>query len=79
VIRPFENPARCIPLQLTAALITRPGTFTTPLDTARFRTEVSPLLSSNGINRLVLFLDQFEDIVSPVAASGAMDAMREFL
>jgi hypothetical protein len=52
VIRPFENPAQCIPLQLTAELITRPGMFVTPLDPARFRAEVSPLLSINGINRL---------------------------
>jgi hypothetical protein len=28
---------------------------------------------------LVVFLDQFENIVSPVAAPGAVDAMREFL
>lgn len=27
----------------------------------------------------MLFLDQFEDIVSPVAAPSAVDAMREFL
>jgi TIR domain len=79
VIRPFEDPDRRVPLQLTAELLTRPGTFTTPLDPAKFRAEVSPLLSSNGIKRLVLFLDQFEDIVSPLAAPAAVDVMREFL
>src|SRR5271165_5071750 len=78
VIRPFEDPARRIPLQLTQQL-TSPGAFTTPLNPAKFRADVAPLLSSNGINRLVLFLDQFEDIVSPVTAPGAMDAIREFL
>ena len=79
VIRPFEDPAGRVPHQLTAELLTSPGAFTKPLDPAKFRAEISPLLSSRGINRLVLFLDQFEDIVSPVAAPGAMDAMREFL
>ena len=79
VIRPFENPAQRVPPQLTAQLLTSPGAFTTPLDTAKFRADVAPLLSSNGIKRLVLFLDQFEDIVSPMAAPGAVDAMREFL
>jgi HEAT repeat protein len=79
VIRPFEDPAQHVPSQLTAELIASPGAFTTPLDPAKFRAEVSPLLSGNGINSLVLFFDQFEDIVSPVAASGAVDTMREFL
>jgi hypothetical protein len=79
VIRPFEDPARRVPLQLTAELLTRPGNFTTPLDPAKFRAEISPLLSSNDIKRLVLFLDQFEDIVSPLAAPAAVDVMREFL
>ena len=79
VIRPFENPAQRVPPQLTAQLLTSPGAFTKPLDTAKFRANVAPLLSSNGINRLVLFLDQFEDIVSPMAAPGAVDAIREFL
>ena len=79
VIRPFEDPARRVPRQLTAELLTSPGAFTTPLDPAKFRAEVAPLLSSNGIKRLVLFLDQFEDIVSPGAAPAAVDAMREFL
>jgi HEAT repeat protein len=79
VIRPFENPARRIPPQLTAELLISPGSFTTPLDPGKFRAEVSPLLSSNGIKRLVLFLDQFEDIVSSGVAPAAVDAMREFL
>jgi HEAT repeat protein len=79
VIRPFEDPARRIPSQLTAELLVSPGAFTTPLDPAKFRAEVSPLLSRNGVNSLVLFFDQFEDIVSPMAASEAVDAMREFL
>jgi len=79
VIRPFENPAQRVPPQLTARLLTSPGAFTTPFGPAQFRADVAPLLSSNGINRLVLFLDQFEDIVSPGAAPGAVDAMREFL
>src|SRR5271165_5344836 len=79
VIRFFENPAQRIPLELTEQLLTSPGAFTPPLDPVKFRADVAPLLSSNGINRLVLFLDQFEDIVSPVAAPGAVDAMRKFL
>jgi hypothetical protein len=79
VIRPFEDPTRRIPLKLTEELLTGPGTFTTPLDPAKFRAEISPLLSMKGINRLVIFLDQFEDVVSPAATSGAVDAVREFL
>jgi hypothetical protein len=79
VIRPFEDPAQRIPPQLTAQLLTSPGTFTTPFDPAKFRAVVSPLLSSSGVKRLVLFLDQFEDIVSPGAGPVAMDAMRELL
>src|SRR5271165_5533280 len=79
VIRPLEDPARCIPSQLTAELLTSPGAFTTPLDPAKFRAHVAPLLTSNGVNTLVLFFDQFEDIVSPVAAQAAVDTMREFL
>jgi HEAT repeat protein len=79
VIRPFEDPAGRIPRQLTTELLTGPGSFTTPLDSGKFRAEVSPLLSSNGVKRLVLFLDQFEDIVSPGVARAAVDAMREFL
>jgi TIR domain len=79
VIRPFEDPAQRIPPQLTMQLLTSAGAFTTPFDPAHFRADVAPLLSSNGINRLVLFLDQFEDIVSLVAAPGAVDTMREFL
>ena len=79
VIRPFEDPDRRVPPQLTAELLIGPGTFTTPLDPAKFRAEVSSLLSSNGIKRLVLFLDQFEDIVSPLATPTAVDVMRKFL
>jgi HEAT repeat protein len=79
VIRPFEDPAKRVPAQLTAELLAGPGAFTTPLAPAKFRAEVSPLLSSNGVNSLVLFFDQFEDIVSPVAAQSAVDTMREFL
>jgi HEAT repeat protein len=79
VIRPFEDPGWRIPLQLTAQLLTSAGAFTTPFDPAKFRADVAPLLSSNGITRLVLVLDQFEDIVSPIAAPAAVDAMREFL
>ena len=79
VIRPLEDPDRRVPPQLTAELLSSAGTFTTPLDPAKFRAEVSPLLSSNGIKRLVLFLDQFEDIVSPLAAPDAVDVMRKFL
>ena len=79
VIRPFEDPARRIPPQLTSQLLTSPGEFTTPLHAAKFRAEVTSLLSSNGIKRLVLFLDQFEDVVSPVAAPAAVDLVREFL
>jgi HEAT repeat protein len=79
VIRPFEDPARRIPPQLSAQLLTSPAAFTTPLNPAKFRSEVTPLLSSSGISRLVLFIDQFEDVVSPVVATSAVDAMREFL
>jgi hypothetical protein len=79
VVRPFEDPARRVPAQLTEQLLTGPGAFSMPLDPAKFRAEVTPLLSSNGVERLVLFLDQFEDIVSPSAASAAVDVMREFL
>src|SRR5271165_4385201 len=79
VIRPFEDPARCIPSQLRELLLTSPGAFTTPLDPAKFRADVAPLLTSNGVNTLVLFFDQFEDIVSPVADQAAVDTMREFL
>jgi HEAT repeat protein len=79
VIRPFEDPAERIPTQLTAELLTSPGNFTMPFDPSKFTAEVRPLLSNDGINRLVLFLDQFEDIVSPMAASQAVDTMREFL
>jgi len=75
VVRPFEDPTQRIPRQLTAQLLTRPGSFTTPLDPAKFRAEVSPILSSNGVKRLVLFLDQFEDIASPVAVPSAVDAI----
>src|SRR5271165_1372644 len=73
VNRPFEDPARGIPPELTAELLTGLGTFSTPLDPRKFRAEVSPLLSSNGVKRLVLFLDQFEAIVSPLAAPAALD------
>jgi hypothetical protein len=79
VIRPFEDPARCIPPQLTAQLLAGPNAFATPLDPAKFRAEITALLLSNGIKRLVIFLDQFEDVLSPVATPGAVDAMREFL
>jgi len=68
VIRPFEDPARRIPSELTRELLTSAIGFTTPLDSAKFRADVAPLLSSNGIQRLVFFLDQFEEIVSPVAS-----------
>jgi HEAT repeat protein len=79
VVRPFEDPGRRLPPQLTAQLLASPGAFATTFDPAKFRSNVTQLLLSNGINRLVLFLDQFEDIVSSVAATDAMDAMREFL
>jgi hypothetical protein len=79
VIRPLENPTRGLVPQLTAGLLACPGKFTTPFDPAKFRAEVTPLLSAAGITRLVLLIDQFEDIVSPVAALNAMDSMREFL
>jgi hypothetical protein len=79
VIRPFEDPAHRVPRQLTAELLTSPGAFTAPLDPAKFRSEITPLLLSNGITRLVVVLDQFEDIVSPAAAPAALAALREFL
>jgi HEAT repeat protein len=79
VIRPFEDPAQRIPHQLTAQLLSSPGTFTMPFDPAKFRAEVSGILSNDRINQLVLVLDQFEDIVSPLAPPAAVDAMREFL
>jgi hypothetical protein len=79
VIRPLEDPDRRVPLQLSEQLLTGSDTFTTPLDPVKFRADVSQLLSSNGIKRLVLFLDQFEDIVSPIATPTALDAMRKFL
>jgi hypothetical protein len=78
VIRPFEDPNQCIPLELTEKLLMGPGAFTTALNATEFRAEVSPLLSSKRINRFVIFLDQFEDVVWPGAAPGAVDAVREF-
>jgi hypothetical protein len=60
-------------------LLVNQGVFTAPLNPAMFRVEVMPLLSRNGINRLVLFLNQFEDIVSPRAGTAAMNAMQRFL
>jgi hypothetical protein len=53
--------------------------FTKPFNASQFRAEVAPLLSSNKIERLVLFIDQFEDIVSLAVAQSAVDAVREFL
>jgi hypothetical protein len=79
VIRPFEDPAQSIPPQLTAQLLMDPGEFTTPLVPAKFRAEATPLLSRNGIISIVLFIDQFEDIVSPLATTTSMGAMREFI
>jgi HEAT repeat protein len=79
VIRPFENPAKQVVPQLTAGLLANPGKFSAPLDPAKFRAEVTPLLSVVGITRLVLLIDQFEDIVSPVTDPTALDSMRSFL
>ena len=79
VIRPFENPAKQVVPQLTAGLLANPGKFSAPLDPAKFRAEVTPPLSAAGITRLVLLIDQFEDIVSPVTDPTALDLMRSFL
>jgi hypothetical protein len=49
VIRPFEDPAQRVPLQLTAELLISPGAFICPLDPAKFRSAVTPLLLSTPV------------------------------
>ncbi|MBK8039321.1 MAG: TIR domain-containing protein [Verrucomicrobiaceae bacterium] len=79
VLRPFEDPARRVPEQLTEFLLAPGTSFSTPLDPVSLRRELSRALSAEGTKRLVLLLDQFEDIVSPSAAPDAIDSMRLWL
>lgn len=79
VIRPFGEPAKHLPAQLTEALLTGEGEFTTPLNPTRLREELASVMARNNVFRLVLFLDQFEDIVSPLAAPDAVETLRELL
>ncbi|HEY4364659.1 MAG TPA: HEAT repeat domain-containing protein [Bryobacteraceae bacterium] len=79
VIRPFEDPAQRIPEQLSAKLLTGDSAFESPFDPKKFREEISRVLEANRISRLVLLVDQVEDIVSLTAARDAMDTLRLFM
>jgi HEAT repeat protein len=79
VIRPFEDPGQRLPKQLTAELLLNPGSFNVPLNPTKLAEELGSLIQRAGVPRLVLLMDQFEDIVSPMAIPAAVDSMREFL
>lgn len=79
VVRPFDDPARRLPEQISGLLLEDGGHFSVPLNAETFRSEITPLLPVSGATRLVLLLDQFEDIVSPMASTEAVDCMRDFL
>jgi len=79
VVRPFDDPSRRLPEQISELLMEGGGYLSAPLDSGRFREEIASLITEGGATRLVLVLDQFEDIVSPMASEEAMDCMRNFL
>lgn len=79
VLRPFEDPFRRIPEQLTDSLLVPGQSFSSPLSPEIVRRELSAALTAAGTKRIVLLLDQFEDIVSPSAATNAVDSMRLWL
>jgi hypothetical protein len=80
VVRPFDDPSKYIPTEISRQLLT-PSSHPLPpvLDVETLRAEISSLLISEGCHCLVLLIDQFEDIVSPFAADNAREAMTQFL
>jgi len=78
VVRPYQMPSTRLPEELSRELLAE-GTFSEPLDAARLRAEVVPLLSSDRCHSLVIILDQFEEIVWADTPPEETEAVRRFL
>lgn len=78
VLRPGQNPGQSVPSGLTLRLL-RSGNFSPPLDYARFRSEMAPLLSTKHTHGLVLVMDQMEELAWDHTDASEIDTVRRFL
>jgi HEAT repeat protein len=80
VVRPFGDPARSLPAELSRELLTENSEpLTTPLRFANLRGDLAPLLEAENCSCLVLLIDQVENILSPFADPGAQTILVDFL